>query len=183
MRRAEALKAKPLDVSAWAKMYYKHQQHHIRRRLEAIKQVLEGKTRQDVVDSIGCSRQSLITWIDQYCEGGLEALCQPIESKRKQKLDDQKKHELKRMLLEQRPTDYGIDQELWTANIIIEVMQKRWDIELKDSRVYEILEEMGLSHQKAHRDYVNASPEAQQQFVEVVKKKRSTKSRRALGIL
>lgn len=45
-----------------------------------------------------------------------------------------------------------------------------WGVELKSSRVYEILKELGLSHQRAHRDYTNADTEVQKAFVKQVKK-------------
>jgi len=72
--------------------------------------------------------------------------------------------------LEQKPTDYGIDRYIWTGNIISEIIQKKWNIQLKNSRVYEILQELGLSHQRGHRDYANADKQAQQEFVAAVKK-------------
>ena len=43
-------------------------------------------------------------------------------------------------------------------------------VQLKDSRIYELLEELGLSYQRAHRDYANADPQAQKEWVETVKK-------------
>jgi transposase len=183
MSRAEELKAKQLDEAEWRKMYYKHQQQYIRKRLEAIKYLQEGKSRQEVLDKVGCARQSLVTWIDMYCQGGLIALCTPVKSNKKQKLGDEEKTELRKMLLEQKPIDYGIDRQLWTAKIILEVIQKRWGVELKDSRIYDILKELGLSHQKAHRDYLNASLEAQQQFVITVKKTGRAETKRKVAIL
>ena len=75
------------------------------------------------------------------------------------------------MLLEQKPTTYGIDRQIWTGKIIQEVIRQRWQVELKDSRIYDILKEMGLSHQKAHRDYENADKEQQQKFIATIKKK------------
>jgi hypothetical protein len=41
---------------------------------------------------------------------------------------------------------------------------------VKTSRIYEILDNLNLSHQKAHRDYENASPEKQKEFVKMLKK-------------
>lgn len=60
------------------------------------------------------------------------------------------------MLLESRPTDYGIGRNIWTGKIISKVIEQRWGVSLKDSRIYEILDSLKLSHQKAHRDYANA---------------------------
>lgn len=41
---------------------------------------------------------------------------------------------------------------------------------MKTSLRYEILDELHLSHQKAHRDYSNANPEEQKDFVLKLKK-------------
>ena len=65
---------------------------------------------------------------------------------------------------------YGIDRQIWTGKSIIEVVNQRWNIQLKDSRIYDILKEIGLSHQKAHRDYENADQQAQQEFITTIKK-------------
>lgn len=74
------------------------------------------------------------------------------------------------MVLTQRPTDYGIERQMWTGALLCEVIAQRFGVQLKDSRIYELLQEMGLSYQRAHRDYANADPEAQQEWVGTVKK-------------
>ncbi len=43
-------------------------------------------------------------------------------------------------------------------------------MDLKTSRIYEILDNLNLSHQKAHRDYDNADPAKQKKFVKLLKK-------------
>jgi transposase len=47
---------------------------------------------------------------------------------------------------------------------------------LKDSRIYDILADLGLSHQKAHRDYENGDPEVQKEFVATIKKNSRTQA-------
>jgi transposase len=170
MNRTEQLSGKKFEEKEWQKLFNKHQQEYIRVRLKAIKHLQEGKTRQEVMDSLGCARQSLINWIDLYCQKGLCGLAVPTKSKRVQRLGDLEKKELRKMLLEQKPTDYSIDRQIWTGKIIVEVIHARWNIEIKDSRIYDILKEIGLSHQKAHRDYENSDPQVQKEFVDIVKK-------------
>lgn len=86
--------------------------------------------------------------------------------------------ELKKMLLSQKPTDYGIDRYIWTGEIISTVLKQKWGVELKDSRIYEILDSLNLSHHQAHRDYANADKELQLQFVETLKKNYSPSRKR-----
>lgn len=80
------------------------------------------------------------------------------------------KQQIKQMLLEQTPIDYGIDRNLWTAKIIIQIIEQKWNIELSDSRIYQIIQELNLSYQRSHRDYANADKSKHKQFVELLKK-------------
>ena len=119
----------------------------------------------------------------KYLENGLTGLVEPIKHRVKSRLNSEQQQEIKRMLLNERPTKYGIDREIWTGNIIAEVIKQRWKVNLKTSRIYEILSELNLSHQKAHRDYANASPEKQKEFVETLKKNDIEKEWRENSIL
>ncbi|NEO74638.1 IS630 family transposase [Moorena sp. SIO3H5] len=160
-----------LDLDLLQKLYYTHQQEYLRKRLRAIKAVYEGQSRYQVCRSLGCSYNALTKWIDVVLLHGLAKLVAPIKHPNTpQRLSSEQKKELKRMILEKSPRDYGIVRNLWTADIMIEVIQSRWNISLKSSRIYEILEELGLSYQRAHRDYEPPDKDAQKAFVEQVKK-------------
>jgi len=133
MDRLEELREKAFDVEIWQKLFYQHQQAYIRNRLEAIKYLHEGETRKEVMVKLRCARQTLITWIDLYCAGGLNSLTQAIKSNKPEKLSADQKVELKRMLLENKPTDYSIDRQIWTGKIIYEVIKQRWNVDLQVS--------------------------------------------------
>ena len=149
MDRLEKLREKPFEIAVWQKLFYQNQKSRIRKRLEAVKYLYEGMTRKEVMIEVRCARQTLVTWIDMYCTGGLESLTKATVSNKPERLSDEQKVELKRMLLENKPTDYGIERQIWTGKIIVEVIKQRWDVDLRDSRIYAILKELGLSHQKA----------------------------------
>jgi transposase len=168
--RTQQFQEQPQDLELWKKLYYQHQQEYIRNKLKAIKYLWEGKSRPEVAENLGCSYKTLTSWIDQFIQGGLVGLTKPITHQVQSRLTLEHQMELKRMILEQKPTDYGIDRYIWTGAILCEVIQKRWDVELKDSRVYELLKELGLSYQKGHRDYANADAQVQKSFVEQIKK-------------
>ena len=69
LNRTEQLKAIGLNLETWQKLYYKHQQDYIRRRLLAIKYIYDGKSRLEVCGILNCSYTTLSTWIDKYIEG------------------------------------------------------------------------------------------------------------------
>jgi len=168
--RTQKLKQKQLNLEQWQKLYYQNQQSYIRARLLAIKFLAEGKTRKEVSQLLNCTYKTLTSWIDQYLEGGLEKLTESIKHRVSQRMSWSQKQQFKQMLLQQTPQDYGIDRNLWTAKIMIQVIEKNWNIQLKDSRIYEIIGELNLSYQKSHRDYANADKVKQKQFVELLKK-------------
>lgn len=135
------------------------------------------------METVGCGEQTLIRWLDIYLAKGLLGLVESITHQKPQKLNGEQKQQLKTMLLEEKPADYGIERYIWTGKIIVDVIKARWNVELKDSRVYQILAELGLSHQKAHRDYENADPVAQKEFVATVKKTGTAKTTRETNFL
>jgi len=170
MNQTQALQAKPFDANEWQKLYYRHQQQYIRQRLDAIQFLQQGHRRTAVCEQVGCSYDTLTHWIKQYLEGGLSQLVKPITHEKPSRLSVEQQQQLKVMVLTERPSDYGIERQMWTGAILSEVIAQRFKVQLKDSRIYELLEELGLSYQRAHRDYANADPIAQQEWVETVKK-------------
>ncbi len=176
--RTDKLRQTPPDWELWQKLYYNHQKAYLRQRLLAIKYLWEGKTRPEVTHLLGCNYKSLTHWIDKYLAGGLQKLTEPISHQVSSRLNPEQKIELKKMLQKQKPIDYGIDRYIGTGKIISTVIRQRWGIELKESRIYEILDSLNLSPQKAHRDYANADKERQQQFVQTLKKNSNPSMRR-----
>lgn len=171
--RNARLREIPPDWNLWQKLYYQHQTAYIRTRLLAIKYLWEGKSRPEVAKLVGCTYVTLTQWIDKFLEGGYPKLTEAITHQVPSRLSQEQQLELKRILLEQKPTDYGIDRYIWTGKIISLVIQQKWGVELKCSRLYEILDSLNLSYQKAHRDYANADKERQKQFVKTLKKNSS----------
>jgi transposase len=170
MNRTQAIRNRPFESEEWQKLYYRHQQQYLRQRLEAIKLLSQGQTRTQVCERVGCSYDTLSSWIDKYLEGGLNHLVSPIQHQKPSRLSTEQQQQLKVMILSERPSDYGIERQMWTGAILSEVIAQRFQVQLKDSRIYEILDELGLSYQRAHRDYANADPIAQKDWSETVKK-------------
>ena len=84
---------------------------------------------------------------------------EPIKDQVRERLNPLQQQETKEMVLNDRPTKYGREREIRNGKIRAFVIKQRWGVDLKTSRIYEILDNLNRSHQKAHRDYENASPE------------------------
>jgi len=168
--RTFRLETHQLDLELWQQLYYNNQQEYIRKRLLAIKYLYEEKSRIEVSELLNCDYKTIGSWIDKFLEGGLTELVKPITHQVESRLHIEQKEELKRMLLSDKPIDYGIDRNIWTGKVISNVIESRWGVKLKLTRIYEILNELNLSYQKAHRDYANADKEQQKLFIWKLKK-------------
>ncbi len=84
-----------LDLELWQKLYYKHQQEYLRKRLLAIKYLYEGKSRTEVSETLDCNYKTLSTWIDKFIKGGLNKLVEPITHQVASRLNLEQKQELK----------------------------------------------------------------------------------------
>ena len=150
--RTFRLETHQLDVDLWQQLYYKHQQEYIRKRLLAIKYLYEGKSRIEVSELLNCHYKTISSWIDKYKIGGLTSLVKPITHQVESRLNVEQKYKLKRMLLSDKPIDYGIDRNIWTGKIISNVIELRWGVKLKTTKIYEILNELNLSYQNSDQE-------------------------------
>ena len=139
MNLSQRRRESSLDKKQWQRLYYKNQQTYIRQRLSAIRYLSEGKNRAEVAQILGCKDLSIARWMSKYLETGLEGLVEPIKHQVKERLKIEQQQEIKKMVLNDKPTKYGIDREIWTGKIVVEVIEQRWGVDLKTSRIYEIL--------------------------------------------
>ena len=71
----------------------------------------------------------------------------------------------KTVLLTRRPVEEGLEGNIWTGQQMRQFLLARYGVAYK-SGIYDLLERLGLSHQRAHADYGNASAADQRQFLE-----------------
>jgi transposase len=76
--------------------------HHIRKRLDAIKQLMLGQSRTQVCQRVNCSHDTLTRWLDSYLTGELEQLVVAITHDKPSRLTVEQQQQLKLMLLKQR---------------------------------------------------------------------------------
>jgi len=101
-------------------------------------------------------------------------LTQPIERDRLGFLTREQEAELKTIITTKQPNEVGFDCYIWTAKVISAYVKREFNIDYKPISIYDVLERLHLSHQRAHEDYSNADKEEQKEFIENLKKKEET---------
>jgi transposase len=168
----EQVKAKGLDMAEWQRLYNRHQQEYKRKRLRAIKAAKEHSSLRGLARVLACSTNTLASWFSTYLEQGLRGLVADIHRQRGERLSSEQKQQVAQWLEEKQPVDFGLEQAyIWTAERIAAVVKQEFGVHYQPMGIYKLLYRMGYSHQRAHRDYGNASREEQQAFVAAFKKK------------
>jgi transposase len=170
MNRVERLTRAPQDKKAWQNWYYKTQKDYLRKRLKALAYLWEGHTLEEACVPWGIQLATLRRWVDQYLHGGFECLLQPITHEQPQRLSPHRKKLVGFILTHHAPVEYGFDTYVWTEPCVRSLIEQKWQIALGKSRVYEILDELNLSHQRARREYVKGAPKARKTLVRDIKK-------------
>ena len=74
------------------------------------------------------------------------------------------------MISQESPSEYGYNTDTWTGPILISWIRGNFNIEFKKAQIYNIINKMGFSYQKARGFYPEADAQKQEEFKEMLKK-------------
>lgn len=157
-------KAVGFDAKTWYKYYHNHQVSYIRIRLQCVKHYAAGHDFAEVATHLGIGTQAVRNAINAYLSGSYQAVVKPIVRKQPTFLTVEQEAAFRHTILTTHPTEHGFEANIWTGNVMIEYIQKTYNV-LYKSGIYGLLDRLDLSHQRAHADYTNADVEAQKVFI------------------
>ena len=105
-----------------------------------------------------------------YISGGFKELCKEVIRPKKSQLTVIESQSFKEILLTKRPFEVGLEGNIWTGKIMCQYLKETYEVDYK-SGIYDLLERLNLTHQKAHADYGNAKPSEQITFIEELKER------------
>ncbi len=169
--RLAAVRAKGIEKREWQRYYNQYQQTYKRNKLKAVElAVAHPGSFRSLARTLGCSNTSLANWLDCYLAKGLPGLVEDIRHQKPERLNQEQQQQLQAWLLDQQPAYFGLDGYIWTGQLIALLVKQQFGVSYQPSGIYKLLDRMGFSHQRAHRDYGNADKQAQAQFIETLKK-------------
>jgi transposase len=118
-------------------------------RIMAVYAVRElGQSPEEVIKVFNFNRHCIYDWLRQFDDGGYSAL-ESISAPGAELLVTNELDEwLKQTVLNMTPVDFGYDTNLWTCNILAELLKKEFDVTVSDSTVRLHLNKLGFSSQK-----------------------------------
>ena len=166
-KRAKFIK-KGFDQGEYKKYFSQNQAEYIRIKLRSVKLYNDGNEFETVAKMLLIHQQSVRTYVDVYIKGGFEELCKKVKRPQSSLLIESQSKEFKSVLLSKRPSEVGLVGNIWTGQIMCKYLKGTYNVGYK-SGIYDLLERLNLSHQKAHSDYGNAKMEDQRAFIAELK--------------
>ncbi len=121
-----------------------------RRRLLAVRRILEGYAAEEVADFLGIDPRSVRRWVAAYRQEGGQGLLSRPASGRPPKLTPTQEKIIRRWLTDS-PTEHGFETELWTAPRLARLIGEEFGIALHPKFLSAWLRDRGYSPQRPQR--------------------------------
>ena len=150
-------------------------------RIEAIRLLRQGYTREEVANILNVAESSVYDWQSKFRKGGLAALSTKIASGRKRLLTDEQLLKLYRWL-RGNPRQVQFDFGLWTRKIVRDLIRREFGINYSLQNVGKILKMLGFSPQRPVWRALERDPEKRRKWMEETSRlSRSAPTARAPG--
>jgi transposase len=131
-------------------------------RFMAVERVREGERASDVIASYGFNRTTIYKWVQAALRPGVgvKALRSTKATGRPRSLTPKQESQVFRWVNGKNPMQYGFDFGLWTRAVVVELIEKKFGIQLGLTAVGELLAKQGLTPQKPLQRAYQRDPEA-----------------------
>ncbi len=143
------------------------EEQHLIRKL-AIQRVLAGESVAEVTRYFGLGSKTVFRWLKLVNEKGMEALAPKARSGRNRFLSSLEEQEVKRWVIGGDPRQHGFDFGLWTRQIVSDLINEKFGIDMSLSGVGKLLKRLGLTPQKPLRRAYERDEQAVKQWVDDV---------------
>lgn len=157
----------PSDIKA---LFSNEDKYKIGIRLYAVYQVSLGQSSRKLEELYNTSYKQITNWVHRFELEGIEGLKDKQGRGRTSRLSKGQEMELHDLLTNKSPVDYGYNTETWTGPLLIDWIEKQYSIIYKKAQIYNIIKDLGFSHQKAKGFYPESDAQKQKEFKETIKK-------------
>ena len=121
-----------------------------------------GQSPEVVAKILNFNRSCIYEWLRRYDEGGYEALESPKPPGAKPVITPEMEVWLEETVLSSTPVQHGYDTNLWTRDILAEMLKKEFGVSVSGLSVSLHLRELGLSyHKPCYRDVARDEQEVE----------------------
>ena len=147
------------------KYFRRYQQEYIRKRLRAIKLFAENNDVSTISKTLSLNKNSVYILLAAYLKEGFEGLCRLAVRPKPTLLSPEQELSFKQTIVSKAPFECALAGNIWNGRLMREFIKREFAVDYK-SGIYDLLNRLNLSHQKAHADYQNASKDEQLLFLD-----------------
>lgn len=137
------------SVEKLVELLHSKQEYVVGMRLMALIQIAKGKSSRELEDIFDKSHSRYCVWVKNFNKYGLEGLKNLHRSGRKSRLTEKQLKEIKDIVLNKSPDEYGYNTGNWDGLLLIDLICNKYKIKYKKANIYVILKKkLGLSFQK-----------------------------------
>lgn len=130
------------------------------RRIRAFELRAEGFTYASIAQAIGVTERILYTWFRRARTDGKKAAIKGGTRGRRRfegaKLNESEQTQLKELLVNKKPSDYGFEHSLWHSTTVGALIKKIFKVTYSRSGICALLKRMGLSYQRPKKQAIQA---------------------------
>lgn len=135
-------------------------------RIQSVKQVrIEKKSPEEVIKTFGLHRTNIYKWLRCYDAFGFEGLKSSKSAGPAPKLANKQLQQLSKLLLK-NPLQLKFDYALWTSDMIVELIERKFSVTYSKVQVGRLMKKVGLSRQRPLERAVQQDPQKVKQWLE-----------------
>ncbi|MEX2690783.1 MAG: helix-turn-helix domain-containing protein [Candidatus Njordarchaeum guaymaensis] len=115
------------------------------KRLRAVLMKDEGKSNREIAQELSVTPRTIYRWIRLWNENGLERFRPQKPKGRAQKLSEDAWEEIKNIVNNKSPRDYGYDTDLWGTKVIKILIRDLYGVDYEIKYMYRLLRKKGVS--------------------------------------
>jgi len=127
-------------------------------RFLAIALLLEGKRTKDVAVLLGRSYNTILNWVDLYNDDDIDGLIYKSPPGNSALLSDEQ-FEIVKIAVQKSPKDSNIDSNQWTYKELIQFIEEKFSITIKERTAQKYFNKMGFVRKRPKQQYARASEE------------------------
>ena len=135
-------------------------------RKRGVASVQEGQSPEIVAKALGINRVTIYGWLSRYRHGGWGALDAKKRGGRPPKLDGKALQWVYKTVIEKNPLQLKFTFALWTAKMVGQIIDKRFDLKLSKASVCRLLGQLGLTPQRPVWRAYQQNPEKVQKWLQ-----------------
>lgn len=123
------------------------EEYKVALRLQMVYLIHQGKSSREVADIYQVSFKNVLNWVHRFEREGIEGLIDKEGRGRKASLNAKEMDQIKNMILERMPIEFGYSSKRWTGPLLLKWINREYGTAYTATGIYKLLDKIGVKFQ------------------------------------